>query len=97
MAKVVLSQAAKADLDDIYGYIGRENHSPAAADRLLRKIDEKCRLYAGQPELGELRPDLALDMRIFPVGNYVVFYFPTRDGIYVARVIEGHRNYPEMF
>ena len=97
MPRVVISPQAQADLDDIYDFIGRERHSPQAADHILGKVDEKSQLYAGQPELGEARPDLGVGLRIFLVSRYVVAYFPIDDGIEVVRVVDGARDFGSLF
>lgn len=97
MSVVVLSSQAKADLDDIYNFIGHERHSPRAADNLLEQIDRKSQLYAGQPELGEARPDLDVGLRIFLVSRYVVAYFPIEDGIEIVRVVHGARDFGSLF
>lgn len=68
--------------------------SPAAADRQLDSIDERCRLYAEQPLLGEERPEFEASLRSFSVGNYVVIYRPSTDGIDVLSVIHGARDIP---
>jgi toxin ParE1/3/4 len=65
--------------------------------RFLDRIDEKCELYATQPEMGTPRPDLADNVRCFPVGDYVVFYEPLRNGIRVLLVVHGSRDIPNVF
>jgi toxin ParE1/3/4 len=89
MARVERTPAAELSLDGIFDYIGRENQSPAAAAKLLRRINEKCQLYAQQPLMGEARNDLGPTVRCFPVGNYVVIYEPLQDGIRVLLVVHG--------
>lgn len=42
MPTVRKSSSAEEDLLNIYLYIGRQNRSPVAAERLLVSIDEKC-------------------------------------------------------
>jgi toxin ParE1/3/4 len=54
-------------------------------------------LLARMPELGRKRPDLAPDLRGFPIGNYIIFYRPVPDGIQVIRVLHGARDIPELF
>ena len=97
MAKVIWDPDAEQDLRDIAHFIGVERHSPQAARKFIDSIREKCDLYATQPEIGEARPDLEPDMRAFPIRSYIVFYFPLPNGIYVARVLEGHRDYAALF
>ena len=48
--------------------------------------------------MGEQRDDLTVwNPSIFTVRPYVVFYHPLTDGIRVARVIHGARDYPALF
>ena len=97
MARVQRTQTAERSLDEIFDYVGRKNHSPAAAARLLRRIAKKCGLYATQPLMGEARPDLGREVRCFPVGNFVVFYQPLEDGLLVLVVLHGARDIPKLF
>jgi len=97
------SSAAENDLLEIYLFIGRENHSPAAAERLLLSIDQKCREYASYPEMGTARPDLGPRIRIFPCGTksnpreWVAIYRPIEDGIELLRIFRGKQDYPNLF
>ena len=43
------------------------------------------------------REDLARGLRFYPVGNYLIFYTVGDDGITVARVLHGARDYPHEF
>jgi toxin ParE1/3/4 len=52
---------------------------------------------ASSPQSGRLRPDFALGLRTYRIGNYFIFYFPTETGIEVARVLHGARNLPTLF
>jgi toxin ParE1/3/4 len=95
MSRVLRSSLAERDLEEIWAYIARDN--PAAASRVIRAIAGKCQLMAMQPELGELRPELAPRLRSFLVGNYVVVYWPMSDGIEIARVIHAARDIQSLF
>lgn len=98
MPHVVKTPAAECSLGEIFDHIGRQNQSPAAAARLLRRIAAKCELYATQPLSGEARPDLGTNVRCFPVGDYVVLYRPLDDGILLLLlVIYGARDIPSVF
>ena len=93
----VVQRTSQAELDrvEIALRIARDN--PAAADRLLETVDEKCRLLARMPEMGRQRFDLAQNLRSLPVGDYVIFYRPVPDGIQVIRVLHGARDIPTLF
>lgn len=95
MAQVLTTPAAEEARIEIWLHIAQDN--PAAADRQLERIDDKCELYAQQPEMGDARPDLGRDVRCFPVGNYVVIYRLLEDGILVLLVVHGARDIPVVF
>ena len=90
MPVVSVSSGANLDLDQIWTYIATDN--PSAADRFLDHLGVRCQSYANQPQLGELRPELGRNFRCFTVGNYVVYYRPTSDGIELARGLHGARD-----
>ncbi len=50
-------------------------------------------MLASQPHAGPMREDLALGVRFYPVGNYLIFYAPNEAGNTVLRVIHGARDY----
>lgn len=77
------------DLEKIWVYIATDD--PEAADRCLRQIDTQFHKLSRTPLIGRERIDLAPGLRSFAVGNYIIFYKPTDDGVDIVRVIEGHR------
>ncbi|HPM80454.1 MAG TPA: type II toxin-antitoxin system RelE/ParE family toxin [Candidatus Anammoximicrobium sp.] len=95
MPQLLLTSEAEESRIQIWLHVAQD--SPDAADRLLERIDEKCRLYATQPEMGSPRPDLGRQVRCFSVGNYVVIYRPLEDGILILLVIHGARDIPTVF
>jgi toxin ParE1/3/4 len=95
MARVLRTQRARLDLLEIWLYIAKDN--APAADRLLDRIDRTCRSLAQQPLMGQARPELALDLRSFSVGNYVIYFRPLSDGIEVQRVLSGARDVDALF
>ena len=95
MPLVFRTSQAHTDLTEIAIRIAEQN--PAAADRWLELIREKCQGLARMPEMGRKRYDLAPGLRSLPVGNYVIFYRPVLDGIQVIRVLHGARDIPALF
>ncbi|MBD2772952.1 type II toxin-antitoxin system RelE/ParE family toxin [Iningainema tapete] len=83
------------DLIEIWTYIAADN--PAAADRLLDQIDAKCQMLADNPGLGQARPDIAPQLRYFPVGRYLILYRVISEGIEVVRIVHGARHLPDLF
>lgn len=80
---------AEEDLIDIWLYISQDN--PAAADNLLNTFEEKGRLLADNPELGQARPDIVEGFRYLPVGRYLLLYRVIPGGIELVRVVQGMR------
>ena len=89
-ARVFRTRRAREDLVEIWRYVARDN--PLAADDLLGRIDESCRLLADNPELGPARPDIRPGLRYFVVERYVVLYRAIEGGVEVVRVVHGARD-----
>jgi toxin ParE1/3/4 len=60
-------------------------------------IDARLQLLAVNPNIGELRPDLARNVRAFSIGNYVLFFRPLDDGVELLRVLHSARDIPRIF
>ena len=90
MPKIVRTSRAELDLTDIWTYIARDNLN--AADRVIRRIDERLRLLVGDPTMGERFEHHRPGLRATAVGNYVIYYSPTQDGIQVYRVLHAARQ-----
>lgn len=87
--------AAEHDLLSIHAHIAL--HSPAAATRLLRRVDDSCRMLAQQPGLGARRDYIREGMRLWTVGVYLVLYRTYGEGIEIVRVVHGHRDLGRIF
>ena len=97
MGRVTYLPDAIEDLHEIWNYVAEKSQSMEVADRLIDAIDDAASTYAGQPHLGTPRPELAKELRCFPVGSYVAFYSATGAGIEVIQVIHGSRDIPLHF
>src|SRR2546421_4535546 len=84
------SRLSEADYREIWHYIDYDNRE--AADQMLRRIDEKLKLYATHPAMGTKRNRLGRGLRSFPVGKYLAFYRVVEDGIELVRVLHGSRK-----
>jgi toxin ParE1/3/4 len=49
-------------------------------------------MLAETPFAGRDRSELRAELRSFPVGNYLIFYVPTPDGVEVVRVMHGRQD-----
>ena len=90
MVKVQLSRLAEADLNAIWKYIARD--SITAADAIADEFNAKFALLASSPLIGRSVDSLISKLRVFPIGEYLIFYFPLADGVVINRVIHGARN-----
>jgi toxin ParE1/3/4 len=90
MAQVVRSPRAEEDLQEIWLYIAADNVD--AADRVLDDVATKLSNLADHPQMGASRPDIAPDLRMLPVGNYLVLYRIRGDNVDVVRIVRGGRN-----
>ena len=95
MARILRTARAEEDYREIWDFVARDD--PTAADRLLRKFDEKLQLCVTNPGMGTLRERYAPGLRSIPVGNYVLFYRPAENGIELIRVLHGARNFNRIF
>jgi len=89
------SSLARQDLRGIHDYFAQDD--PAAALRLVGRIEEATELLKDNPYLGESCEELAERVRMIIVGNYVIFYRPVDDGVEIARVIHGARDWRRLF
>jgi toxin ParE1/3/4 len=95
MPRILRTPAAEADMWEILLHVARDSED--AAFRLIDSIDERFELLARFPGAGPERPELAPELRSFPVGNYLILYKPLDDGIEVMRVVHGARNLRRLF
>jgi toxin ParE1/3/4 len=94
--RVLLSPRAAADLEDIAGYIGRDN--PERAATFVHELEAKCRGVAATPDIYPARPDLAPGLRIAVHGRYLVLFreLPDQTAVRIERVLHGARNLPRV-
>jgi toxin ParE1/3/4 len=97
MKNFFLSPEAALDLEEIWTFIGIERQNPDVAARQVEMIYEKICILAENPLLGELRPDLGIELRSFTAGNYAIIYRPSASEIEIARVVHGARDIRSLF
>lgn len=89
------SPMAVQDLNGILDYIARDN--VVAAISFVETLKDKCRSLARFPLLGASREQLAEGLRVFSVGNYVIYYRPEGQSVRVERVLHGARDADALF
>jgi toxin ParE1/3/4 len=87
---------ASRDIENIIDYVA-DNSSFDAAERLLKKINKKCRNLANFPNMGRKRDELLTSLRSFPVDDYLIFYRQIEEGIEILRVVSGYRDLDALF
>jgi toxin ParE1/3/4 len=90
-----LSAQARQDLKDIKDYIAQD--SLDRAEQFVKTIAERFQALASFPGMGRRYEVLAADLRGFPVGNYIIFYRSTEQGIAIERILSGYRDLEVMF
>jgi toxin ParE1/3/4 len=90
-----LAKLARKDLDDIWLAIAQ--HNVESADKTLDEIQKRFLLLARFQEMGVTREDLALELRSFPVDQYLIFYRLTNQGIEIVRVLPGKADLGQFF
>lgn len=97
MADLFVSRQAEADLREIWRYIASDN--PAAADRVLLRIDAKLQILRRFPEIGASRNDIRRGMRMLVEGNYLLLYeYDSRkDEVDLIAAVDGRRELSGLF
>jgi toxin ParE1/3/4 len=96
MSRYRISPAARADLKDISRFIAVDRQSLQGATRLRGLFLAAFQNLANNPFLGQACPEFGDELRIFPVGNYVVLYMPRPNGIDIVQVTHGARDLPAI-
>ena len=90
IARIRRRPAAREDLIGLWLTIADDGDT--AADALLNRIEAALSMLAERPLAGRPRPELAVDLRSFPVGRHILFYSPMRGGIDLVRVFSSYRD-----
>ena len=89
--KVRFSPAASDDLIEIAVYIARDNTSRALS--FVEELEAACNRLGLTPSIGStIRLDLAHDIRMWPLGRYLVFYREQGKGMRIERIVHGSRD-----
>lgn len=87
---------ASRDIEAIIDYVA-DRTSFDAAERLLNRINDRCKRLASFPSMGRKRDEPALNVRSFPIDDYLIFYRAIEEGIEVLRVVSGYRDLRVLF
>lgn len=97
MSRYLFSPSARNDLREIIAQV--QTDRPAAAAKLLERIERKCAILADMPGIGAKRDDLHADLRCYrvPHSHYLIFYREVSEGIEIVRVLHGARDIGRFF
>lgn len=95
MNRFKISKGAAQDLEDIWSYIAKNN--TRAADNLFDQLREKFAKLAKFPQMGQVREELAVYLRSFPVKSYLIFYRIIDEGIEIVRIIHSSQDIKQVF
>jgi plasmid stabilization system protein ParE len=84
------SRLVASDLAEIDDFIARD--SPQSALRLVRLLKRNLRGIANKPLLYRLRPELGTDIRLAPVGKYVILFRIQEKVVRIERIVHGGRE-----
>ena len=89
-----LQPEAETDIFAIARHIAIDDSS--AALRWIDMIHSRCRMLGENPSIGAARPDIRPELRMFPSGNYLIFYRKIERGVEIVRVVHGARQWQEL-
>lgn len=93
--KVVLSNAAEADLENVGDHISRDN--PHRALTYVRELRGVALHLGDMPNAFPLVPRYErLGIRLRVSGNYLIFYRVEADQVFIVRILHGARNYEPL-
>ncbi len=92
--RCLYSARAVDDLDDIAGYIARDN--PQRALSFIDELQQRCEQLASFPAAAPLRPDIADGIRMVPFGRYLILYSVAGDHLLIERIVHGARDVPGL-
>ncbi|MDH6267125.1 toxin ParE1/3/4 [Rhizobium sp. SG_E_25_P2] len=87
-----LRPQARRDIAAIMNYISRDN--PAAALKWQDDLFVTFSLLGDFAQSGSARNEIRQGLRIFPKGNYLIFYEQVATGVSIVRVLHAARNWP---
>jgi plasmid stabilization system protein ParE len=93
--KVVLTEEARRDLEQIGDYIARDN--PTRAESFVRELIAKARQLGEHPSGFPLVPRYErLGIRRRAHGNYAIFYRVEADRVSVIHILHSARDYEAL-
>jgi len=95
--KIIFTGDSDRDLEEIDEYIAISLQEPATAEKQICRLKEAITKLDHLPfrhRLYDHEPWRSLGIRVFPVGNYLILYFPdeSKGIVEIIRIIYGGRD-----
>ena len=95
--KVIVSDQAEQDLNNIYSYIYNELKSKASAERVASQLHRAMVELSMMPKrfrVYPLEPWFSRGIRSVPVGNYMLFFLvkDVNAEVWITRIVYGKRD-----
>ena len=68
-----------------------------AGEQWFQEFNQKCKYLAQYPNIGRSYSDVRSYLRGLPLNGFILFYRLKGDGIEIMRVINGRRDFDEVF
>jgi toxin ParE1/3/4 len=85
---------AISDIESIVLTIAADN--PVAAQRWFDRLYKTFETLGAMPEMGAPRFGVRPDMRLFPMGNYLILYRAVDVSAEIIRVVHGVREWEDL-
>lgn len=95
MSRVLFTRAARDDLIDIWAHVAADD--PAAADRVLDRLEEAASNLSENPEMGPARDDIRPGLRYLVSGSCLLLYRIIGDDVEIVRAVHGRRDLYGLF
>jgi toxin ParE1/3/4 len=89
-----LLPVAISDIENIVMTIAADNI--AAAQHWYDRLYKTFETLGTMPEMGAPRFDVRPDMRLFPMGNYLILYRATDASAEIVRVVHGAQEWEDL-
>ena len=91
-----LTDNARRELTELWGYVAGEN-GESVADNQIARVFAAMDTLLTYPEAGRQRPELRPSVRSYAVPPYLVFYRYADEVVAVLHVVHGSRDLPRLF
>ncbi len=95
MKKAILSEAADADLEDIFDYTLKEFGLDQAVS-YVSNFDDTFETISENPEIGRERREIRENLRSLAKDKHVIFYRILNDHVRIVRILHGACDLPKF-